>query len=510
MAGTSTAVWWVLQYPVNSDVGWWLHVSGSMLAGDQLYRDVLEVNPPLVGYISMVPHWISSALSLPVTRSSQFMSLAIVLTMITAASSFVRRAGDGRLTGILALGLIATLVGLVGFDLGQREHLLTTLVLPMIAIKWLRVQGSPVSSGKAILAGLAAAIGIAIKPHFVIVWLCVEVLAAAQSRRKGIRTILRSESVAIAALLVVYWTLVVVQGDYPRFLTRTSGVYFAFAAKDRLGLVISFHTLVLVVCALTAVLRTGPRVELARLFSAAGVGSWISMLIQAKGWSYHIYPILAFSLVAALILTYDFAESTWWNPRQTKISDGGLIVLVITLSFLAVDDWGNYHKYFLTTKAEEISTQVEFLALRGPNPSFVMFSDLVSDGFPMVNYSDATWTSPFPAIWWLRSIYTISSRTATESIEVTPEFMEAESFLVQAFVADFLAGRPGTVFVDTTRHERFGQESFPYIEYLSQNEDFRAAWREYVPDGSLGRYAVWSRRNWGSAIEPMTRKPNAP
>ena len=45
----------VLRLPLKDDVAWLLYVARRWLAGRELYTDLVEVNPPLIVWISAVP-----------------------------------------------------------------------------------------------------------------------------------------------------------------------------------------------------------------------------------------------------------------------------------------------------------------------------------------------------------------------------------------------------------------------------------------------------------------------
>ena len=48
-----TGLWKVVGQPISADVAWFLHVAQRVLDGARLYVDVIEINPPLVAWLSM-------------------------------------------------------------------------------------------------------------------------------------------------------------------------------------------------------------------------------------------------------------------------------------------------------------------------------------------------------------------------------------------------------------------------------------------------------------------------
>jgi len=70
--------------------------------------------------------------------------------------------------------LCFALVPAAGYDFGQREHLAVLMSLPYLAVAALRLQPAPVSRSWRSGVALVAAIGFAIKPHFLLVPALVE------------------------------------------------------------------------------------------------------------------------------------------------------------------------------------------------------------------------------------------------------------------------------------------------------------------------------------------------
>ena len=97
-----------------------------------------------------------------------------------------------------------------------------------------------------------------------------------------------------------------------------------------------------------------------------------------------------------------------------------------------------------------------------------VMSDLLSDAFPLVNYSDARWVSRFPSLWILPGLYP-GGRGAEEAVAYRPmdEASDLERYLINAVVSDLRRGLPALLIVDVTpRKPRFAGRRFDYLEYL--------------------------------------------
>lgn len=75
----------VVSYPSNHDVAWLLHASRSVLGGADLYKDVIEPNPPLIVYL-LIPV-VGAASFLDVPAMTVFRLAVLVLTGASLAWS---------------------------------------------------------------------------------------------------------------------------------------------------------------------------------------------------------------------------------------------------------------------------------------------------------------------------------------------------------------------------------------------------------------------------------------
>src|SRR5260221_10794813 len=124
---------WALTYllpPLDGDVAAILDFAVRMVAGERLYVDLFDVNPPLIFWLNLPPAWIAEQLAL----GPAVVFVAWVLGL-QAASLALCRAPAARLSELerpflhTVLPLVAAfvLVVLPTRTFGQREHLMTGL-----------------------------------------------------------------------------------------------------------------------------------------------------------------------------------------------------------------------------------------------------------------------------------------------------------------------------------------------------------------------------------------------
>lgn len=53
---------YLLLIPMNHDVAWYLHGAKKMVNGFVLYKDIVDVNPPLIFFVNLPPAWLAELL----------------------------------------------------------------------------------------------------------------------------------------------------------------------------------------------------------------------------------------------------------------------------------------------------------------------------------------------------------------------------------------------------------------------------------------------------------------
>ncbi len=159
--------------PLNSDAAWLLHCAVRLLGGERLYGDILEINPPLIVWLNLPAGGIEPCDGLgPGGRVSRAVALAGVAIDSRLDRALLARQPrvTARARGIAGLALTVAVFPLVGGIFGQREHLALILAIPFVAVAALRAEQVHLHRSVAAATGLAAGIGLAIKPHYVLVW----------------------------------------------------------------------------------------------------------------------------------------------------------------------------------------------------------------------------------------------------------------------------------------------------------------------------------------------------
>ncbi len=496
----------LLAPPVNHDVAAVLSFSERWLAGERLYVDLIDVNPPLVFVLNLVPAALSRATGMDGVVALQLCLLALCLGVWVLSLAVRDRAREGA----VERAVLDVLPGLVafgaGYDFGQRETLMAALAVPYLLVAARRMAGGRMEGASArlgVLAGVVAAVGFAMKPHFLAVPALVEatVLVArwrvGRWRAGGMKAALRDPvpwgmagvwalyAVSLPVLFPDYLGSVVpLVMDY--YLDNGGQTPWGLLAIPRMGTVVALLA-VLVVLAW----RGGG--ALPRVLSLAGVGALASALAQHKGWSYHIMPIELFGCGLGVVLAarwLDGLGAGMCRVAAVRVASG--LSAFFALYLVAEGEapwnqigWRQSDGYALTRMLQEHAAGERVLVL----------SPGIAPIYPAVNYAEARMTLRTMNIWLLEGAYhecPANGRRYREAWEMgRPEF-----FVYRSVAEDFARAPPAVVVIDSVSAiPDCGGQAFSLEAFFARHPLFAEVWSHYVEVGRHGRYAVYGRRD---------------
>jgi hypothetical protein len=89
----------MMRSPLKDDIAWLLYVARRWLAGRELYVDVVEVNPPLIVWISAIPIWLAGVLGIDAQYTAIPFFVASVLACAWWTASLLRGSDRHRAAG---------------------------------------------------------------------------------------------------------------------------------------------------------------------------------------------------------------------------------------------------------------------------------------------------------------------------------------------------------------------------------------------------------------------------
>jgi hypothetical protein len=476
----------LLRSPLKDDIAWLLYVAHRWLAGRELYVDVVEVNPPLIIWLSAVPIRLADALGVNPQFTAMPFFIGIVLACAWWTAAILRRSGGLFADPMPVFAAIGTLLLVVpAGDLGQREHLLVAAVLPYLALFARSLDGQRPGRTAAIAAGVLAGLGCALKPRYGAVFAVLECLALA----RGLRTCRLKPLSAIAAI-GGYGVLVAVL--CPAYLGRAVPMALAlYGATDVpfLHLVADSGRLLFGEAVAAALLiwawrRAMPERNLLLTLVLFSATSTAICFIDGKDWFYHRLPATVTTLLA-LVLWAGSALFHRTAPRSRAVAP--LVLAAIASLVFLVGAFQRLEPEVAEAVEPQDSTvaHLERLIRAEHARTYIAFSEWIALGFPVVNNTGVVWASRFDSMWALKG----------ELWRVRFDPAAAKEWPIRRWVVhDFMTGCPDLAVVDT----RGGAN---WIGVLSTDPVFVRAWSQYRKIDSFDGLDVY-RHTVAGCINP--------
>jgi hypothetical protein len=483
-----------LRSPLKDDIAWLLYVARRWMAGRELYIDVVEVNPPLIIWISAIPIQIARLLDADSQIVVMPMFVIAVLGCAWWTSRLLHQRGGTLAEPLPVFAAIGSaLLILPAGDLGQREHLLVAAFLPYLVLFTRTLDGWALSGraldGRAVggwpdtwvaslVAGVLAGLGCALKPRYAGVFVVLECLALMRGLRPW-----RVMPFAAAITLAGYAGLVAIV--CPAYLQRAVPMALAlYGATDVPFLnLVSESALLLVGEAVAIVLlwmrrKTLPDFNLMLTLVVFAAASTVVCFVDGKDWYYHRLPATVTTVLALMLWTATELVQRRWRIRLPLMA--GLVAVAVFC--------GASIQRLEPEAAEAVEPKqgavdrLETILRSQHARTYIAFSEWIALGFPVVNETGVTWASRFDSMWALKGeIWRARFDPATD-----------KEWPIARWVAhDFIAGCPDIAVVDT-------RETTKYITVLSAADSaFARAWSRYRPIAWFDGLVVYKRGRAG-------------
>jgi hypothetical protein len=495
-----------------------------MLDGARLNVDVVEVNPPLVVWLDLIPAALSRALHLP--AAPVFSAIVVLLALLSswATAALVNRLFPDRagLARLLTLATIFVLLPLTREDFGQREHLFLILAFPYLVVAALRSAGRPVGSREAVAAGVAAGAGIALKPYFVLLWLFLELGLLAQTGR--LRPKLRPESMAVVAVGVLYLAAMLVWArDYFPIARLMAGPYYDYLSNTLLVTALLGDGAVLPIVGLLIVIglrRSGRRPAVWSIVAWGMAGLWLAAVLQHKGWRYHFYPAFGVALWLLVLVAADVRRplGRWVERLYAALCVAVVVAMAAaTLGACALQSViPRDPRYDVDPDQHRLTPLVRRQAAGG---SMAVLSWSIASAFPLATEAGVPVASRFPSLWSLGAIYWRAVRSDPPiRYHERAEMDSLERYVNDAVVEDLEAGRPQVLLVLRPGLDRreWGLRRLDFLSYFLRDRRFASLFERYRYSADVGEYWVFTRladdappgARWQRPAAPIVGKPD--
>ncbi len=474
------ALLFYLPTSLHFDVSWYLVATERFVGGARLYQDVIEVNPPLAFYLMVPPVLVAGVTGIPSRMlfvAYVFLLLALSLWLV---DRLLRQTSDAASSarGVFLLAVFGALVILPLAVFGQREHLMLILSIPYVFLLGHRLAGRTCSPMLAMAVGAAAAVGIGLKPYFVLAPALLELYLMAI--RRSPFAVFRGESLTLLAGLAVYVALAAfLNPEYFTFMLPYALLVYDAYSSSLVAVLTrpAVFILLLPVCALVLARSASAADRQSDAFAIASAGFFVGYVLQSKGWDYHLLPagvtiFLAMAQVLILLLARTSPASL---PRRPQLI--GWATAALALLALAPVIRGPFHNPF----TEKLLPIVEKYASGG---AIYAFTSHVWVGFPLVNEAGVGWSSRFPTQWLLPGAREKLANAVALDPETKRNLQEIEQYVTDAVAVDFERLPPDLVIVDTD-NPYMRAANFDYPAYFQRDPRFARLWQSYVKIGEV-------------------------
>jgi hypothetical protein len=447
-----------------NDVAWQLWVARQLAHGITLYTDIVEVNPPL---------WFWAAI--PVVDLAQLLGLssyhvlipgvlALDVVALLLVRTLCRDLQRGRLI-VLGFPVITLLAFLDVF--GQREHLTLIATVPYLVLVARRADGLPVSRTIATLCGIMAAFGLALKPHFLLVPVALEILLLVRTRRLPFRP----ENIALAASLVAYALSVLLFAR--AYFVASLPMLMIYQGDHRPIAYLLSQPVATMTCLLllSLALYGRPRSSIAQAALIAGLAFLAAYFLQGKGWRYHGVPAMGCFALAILAE----AERFRWNTLRLA-ARAGVALAMLTIICLAVP---------LVQGVQSRDDENALLATSDLHPGDVVAALSGSAYWPVPEERHFIW--PSRSVTYSPLFYAVEASRAKQP---NPAMAALIGDIRRSIVHDLACNPPRRILGDRydNRYLKTG-----LIEFLSTDPDFARLMRAYRRGPDYGEFTTYDR-----------------
>ena len=455
---------------LTDNVAWHLQGARVLLGGGTLYRDFFETNPPLITYLNVPVVLLAGQFGLSLQRAFCLAVYALAgVSFGLSLRSLLESGVCNRATRWLGCCFVYLVTILPGPDFGEREHLLVLFASPY----FLDFAGGLAGGGRgrthSILCALFAAVGFALKPHFLVGLAAILAYCAFRFRKNALTMVPGAAIIFFVA--AVYGLLVVVfHPEYWQTMLPFVMDYYVFESDFRR---------LLTVFALTGV----PLILLAQLPSRSersfqrvllAVASVFSLIyfLQQKGFSYHLLPAMIFGYLG---LAVALAEDIKLDRRRAMLAV--VLLLPFLLGWPVLSAW----KTATFQPAYQHSSLLNHVRDRYAGRPVLILTTHFSTPFPLAIYAGIEWASRFPS---LSMLPVILERAGGEA---------AARFITGALAEDLGRYSPLAVIIDkeTIRESRRGPTSL--FAFLNQDSRFAAAFKDYHWVEETPRFLIFER-----------------
>lgn len=472
---------------LHCDVSYLIEVANQMRMGGQYGNQILETNPPMILYLSLPMIYVANYFALPIAIGCRIIVFAWILISLVLSIILLRRLIHERfLFWSFFLAIEAVLLFLPANQFGQREHFFVMMMLPYLWLACCRLENISIGNFLAILVGVIASIGFAMKPYFLPPLILVELYLII--RKRSLLAWMRPEVLAIIAGISIYViTTYIYFPNYFTVLMPLLNLFYFAALHESLGYMFSNSIVLYGVASLVCylILRRRDRYRsFHAVLALATLGTMLTFLLTQTTWYYHLLPAFSMSVLLFVFILSEFSDSGTPQGIILYIFASLLIlylpirlVTLISLEELKTKRDGAYHHLIQYVQSQP-----------GPHSVICFSANSTADCFPLTTETNSIHASRYPFLWWIRSL-----RTYQNANQLTGKNKLGADYLVNSLVEDLNNQKPRWIIINRDHSARLLGPSFDFINFLSQYPTFARAIKPYHHVTTIDYYDVYSR-----------------
>jgi hypothetical protein len=470
----------VLAYliPAGADTLWRLHIARGLLDGQVLYRDMIEVNPPL-WFWGAIP-----AAALGGYPALVGINLGAGLFGAYVFGKLVRLTSHPTLAWAASLALLVGLLLVSVAEIGQREQAFLLACALWSALGTARIETKVVPLSLVVAATALSAYGFALKHYFILVPVAIELLVIVDMRKNW--RPFRPETMLLAFLAGLYAVAVIFLT--PDFLGRVLGLvqaaYYGFGPWNSVGPV-ERQARLLMQCAffflpILAWMSTRDKTVLVRVLATSLVACVLVIICQQKGWRYH--------LIAANGLSFIVLAIMWSNTNGTTTSAVTKLVFPTSLAVLALTSIilpaiGN-----VRTHGQPIEPRLATLIAQEPRAHHIAVLSTAPDNafYPMARAGRPHWSRHY-SMWMMPGLLTPQANSEKDALRLSER-----ARVLNEFTADLTCNPPELIIGERGYFRNPEPKLFDAMDFLREKPAF-AAWIDthYRKQADVGAYPIW-------------------
>lgn len=483
-------------HAINTDIAYLTLSAERLLDGMTMSEGYYDTNPPL-SIIVQIPAVVISKLGIPLYHATNIYGLILLALSFGVSALLLKKIPNlskSNQTLILISFLVVSTLQ-TGYDFGQKDHILALGLFPLALLQILITQKIEINKILYWTVLISGSILILIKPHFGLIPAAIFIHRAFAQKRPSVLKDTDFLSLAACALLYVA-TIFFFFKDFVSIILPDILKYYT---SDISPQVIESVAVLMVIAALPLIIRElflKTEHNLISVFSVLAILCLIPVLLQGKGWAYHMIPANMFLASSyALLISAGIA----------KVSNEKNLAFMFTTAIIIIFIFQNTTKPSTVKKHEDIKKS-QFAKVIGEceQPcSFLVLHDMINMSHELSIYTNRPHASRFPVMWF--TPYFINPKN---------EISQQEERKYSNMIAeDFKRWKPDIVFVMHFPNPFKEGELFNHRDYLLKTDpQFEKIWNNYQlertveidrleymerkkPSEDLIRYDIYRKKN---------------